>query len=151
MPRPSISGIFCEDIREEKNGMFTIVGIFQDNVNIKADAGVLPKLGMYVRTSFENKAPIPPGTITLHFSDGETFEVANITQEMIDNVVTTTTKQDNPVCTFVSRALLHGVRISAGRQSIIAKFGEETFPVSTLNIVNKKDKDDKDAISSSET
>ena len=51
MPDISAIGIFCEDIREEKNGQITLVGILPDGLNVSGGEGtlMLAKLCLYVR------------------------------------------------------------------------------------------------------
>src|SRR5262245_1416449 len=45
----SVIALFCEDIREEKSGQDTIIGILPDALNVPQFPGALPKLGIYVR------------------------------------------------------------------------------------------------------
>src|SRR5688572_15722901 len=42
-------GFFCEDIRDEKSGQDTLIGILPDHLAVPAFPGMLPKLGIYVR------------------------------------------------------------------------------------------------------
>lgn len=41
--------LFCDDVREEKSGVDTIVGVYPDNANIPAASGRLPRLALYAR------------------------------------------------------------------------------------------------------
>jgi hypothetical protein len=40
-------GVFCDDIREEVQGMHSLVGIYPDNVNVPVVPRMMPKLGLY--------------------------------------------------------------------------------------------------------
>jgi hypothetical protein len=53
-PFPIIA-LFCEDIREEKSGQDTLVGILPDNLNIVNLPGMLSKLGIYIRIQLEHE------------------------------------------------------------------------------------------------
>jgi len=56
MRRPfSIVALFCEDIREEKSGQDTLVGILPDNLVVGTLPGILPKLGVYFRIQLERE------------------------------------------------------------------------------------------------
>jgi len=57
----SAVALFCEDIREEKIGTETIVGVFPDNVNIQKVPGIFPKICIYVRLHF--RPDVEPGRI----------------------------------------------------------------------------------------
>ncbi|MBU1210491.1 MAG: hypothetical protein KJ587_04345 [Alphaproteobacteria bacterium] len=48
-------GLFCEDIREEKSGLVTLVGVLPDNIRSESLPGLFPKLGIYVRAHFFSK------------------------------------------------------------------------------------------------
>lgn len=44
--------IFCEDIRQEANGMHTIIGTFRDNLAGSRYPGQMARLGVYMRANF---------------------------------------------------------------------------------------------------
>lgn len=41
--------LFCEDIREEKSGAETLIGLFPDNVLVPTIPSALPRLSIYIR------------------------------------------------------------------------------------------------------
>jgi hypothetical protein len=45
----SACALFCEDVRQEKTGGETLVGVMRDNLAMSSLPGVLPKLGIYIR------------------------------------------------------------------------------------------------------
>jgi hypothetical protein len=49
--------LFCEDIREEKNDMTTIVGVLPDSLNVAGLPGMMPKFGFYVRVVVDTDGP----------------------------------------------------------------------------------------------
>ena len=65
----SIMGFFCEDIREESGGTFTLIGLMPDNVTVeelKHDGGkegvslsnrMVTKLCVFVRANFDPDDP----------------------------------------------------------------------------------------------
>jgi hypothetical protein len=63
-------GLFCEDIREEVGGPYTIVGVMPDNINVAGPAGaesglplMLPKMGIYLRVNLD-ASKRPKGAVT---------------------------------------------------------------------------------------
>ena len=57
MQRFSAIGMFCEDIREEKNGQDILVGILPDSLTIAQTPSFIPKLGLYIRVHVRVDAP----------------------------------------------------------------------------------------------
>lgn len=131
-------GFFCEDIREEKNGMLSLVGIFQDNINVEG-GGFIPKLCVYVRSYFNTEKPVKAFRIDLVFPDGEAFEIADVEPSKIEEAAAKTKSQENPLTIFVSRAILLGVQVTSGRHVLKMTVGEESFPIGSLNINVKQD------------
>ena len=54
-----IAAIFCEDIREERNGQVSLIGLFLDNVGVPAFPGMMPKLSVYARVMLPIEDPPP--------------------------------------------------------------------------------------------
>lgn len=48
----SAVALFCEDIRQESNGMHSIVGTFRDNIAGSVYPGHMPRLGIFMRANF---------------------------------------------------------------------------------------------------
>src|SRR4051812_20991932 len=62
MQTMSIVGLLCDDIREEKSGQDTLVGVMPDNLSVPAVPGALTKLHIYMRLNFDPEADL--GVIT---------------------------------------------------------------------------------------
>ena len=96
--------LFCEDIREEKGDIFTLVGILPDTVNLRASKvdgnenisggvnKVLTKLCVYARINFDPRADVgepkvqistPDGTVLAHTVVQEAL-IAKAKQNAID-------------------------------------------------------------------
>lgn len=54
----SVVGVFCEDIREEKSGNITLIGVIPDNVEVPSIPVGIPKLCVYIRSHFDPSMPI---------------------------------------------------------------------------------------------
>ncbi|MGH6872491.1 MAG: hypothetical protein ACREHE_13400 [Rhizomicrobium sp.] len=135
MTKLNMMGLFCEDIREEKNDMFTLVGLFQDNVEIGFEVGIAPKICGYFRFSFPTETPLPPFKIVMTFPDGESAEIGNVEQDVIDKAVRETKAQGGPIATVISRAILTGLRVTLGRLVVTANIAGEEHILAALNFV----------------
>ena len=50
--------ILCEDIRDERSGTETLVGVLPDNVAIRGPRGVMPKLAVYLRIQIDDAVDV---------------------------------------------------------------------------------------------
>src|SRR5271155_1448575 len=83
--------LFCEDIREEQNGVFTLIGIIPDNVNVAAipvgasgqlqpDSNIkmLTKLCIFIRINFDPDYDLCEAKIRLVPPEGTPIELGKI-------------------------------------------------------------------------
>lgn len=52
-PKLSAIALFCEDAREEQGGLFSLIGVMPDNIEVPEIPGLIPKLAIYVRVNLE--------------------------------------------------------------------------------------------------
>ena len=55
----SVVALFCSDVRQEKGGTETIVGIFPDNVNLLTIPGAFAQMYVYVRMLILRASGLP--------------------------------------------------------------------------------------------
>jgi hypothetical protein len=67
----SAIGLFCEDIREEKSGQDTLVGVMSQNLRVPRVPGMLAKLGIYIRVHLPRSSKIRTIKTRLKTPDGE--------------------------------------------------------------------------------
>lgn len=137
----AIVGIFCEDIREEKQGTETVVGILPDNVNVEAFPGVFPKLGIYVRAhvSIDHL----PSAISLRMVHGEGAADADLTvweESFMAKARAQSASNGAPHYGLITKAVLSGFRVEApGRISIVARIDGEDSIIASMNVQAKPD------------
>ncbi len=111
-----VVGVFCEDIREEKSGQSTLIGILSDNINVtpppprtvgRAAAGLIPKMGLYVRINL-NPDEDGPGAMTLKllFSDGRELVLGVISEEVIAQSKAEAKSKSLPIAGILSSAVV---------------------------------------------
>jgi hypothetical protein len=79
-------GLFCEDIRQEANALYTLLGVMPDNMKVPRMPGSFAKLGMYVRVRADVDADIGPIALKIQSPDGtiasfDGFSAAEVKKE----------------------------------------------------------------------
>ncbi len=137
---PQAIGLFCEDIRAEKSGQETVVGIFLDELNVVLaedlpDGGtpLMPKFGLYVRILLDVEAPPPRVGVRLVGPDGKLLSQLEVDEEVILNGQRKAQDREAPIAGIVVRLLAHGTSITSnGRFTAYASFDDEERIVASL-------------------
>lgn len=140
-------GLFCEDIREEKNGAFTIIGIMPDNVNTEivnvapigearpsAHVTMMSKICVYTRINFAPEFDLPEGELRLVPVPGEAIQLGKIGRAVIDKAKREAKEMGHSMAGIVLRAEMGGYPIplkGALRMEIV--FPEETILAASLH------------------
>jgi hypothetical protein len=138
----SVIALFCDDIREEKSGALTLVGVLGDNVRLPPlpDApdklvGMIPRLCVYTRISFDVSAELGPITIKLTMPDGTEVDGGGIDEQTITNAKNTR-EQGNPIAGVISRIQFGGIVMKKmGRLTVNVTIGAVTYIAGVLNFV----------------
>ncbi|MEP0707663.1 MAG: hypothetical protein ABJL17_13620 [Parvibaculum sp.] len=158
----NVMALFCEDIREEKHGVFTLVGLLPDNVNVSAmsgdgtdasggDAKVLGKLCAFIRINFSPERTPKEIKLRLHFGDGVEHDLGEIERKTIDEAAQKALERNNALAGVISRAVFGGFNFqkAAGQLKIYVIIDDEPHFAAALNINFASDNDGADATSSS--
>lgn len=73
---------FCEDIREEKSGQTSLIGVFDDVVRVETLPTVVPKIVIMAMLSVSTSEEFDLRTFRVFFEDGETL----VSEEIPDHV-----------------------------------------------------------------
>lgn len=103
MPGISIIGLFCEDIREEKAGTDSLMGILPDNLNVPGP-GMIPKLALYTR--FHIDPAIDPGTIAIRIDhpNGDRMMLTTLDPALIKKARDDAMAGGFPIAGLISRS-----------------------------------------------
>jgi hypothetical protein len=120
----NVMALFCEDIREEKNNNFTLVGVIPDNVELIAPEGmsiggvtegelprILSKLCAYVRVNFDPDFDIGVPELRLVMPDGMVQPVGNIGADVVKKSQADAKANNNILAGVISRITLSGFRV----------------------------------------
>lgn len=83
----SVQVVFAEDIREEKNGQYSLIGVFQDNIDTPNLPLQFPKFAMLVLISTRIDAPAIIKGFRLFAQDNDENEVTFISQSFDDQML----------------------------------------------------------------
>src|SRR5689334_2870375 len=100
-----VIGLFCDDIREEKSGQDTIIGILPDNMNVAKYPSVTPKLGLYLRVHIDPKNPA--SKIVAKFkTPWDQHEIGGADEDLIKQAVDQANEKKLPLGGIVLKALI---------------------------------------------
>src|SRR5689334_17198651 len=117
-----IVALFCEDIRQEAGGSITLVGIMQDNINLDVQgrpesaptnaAITIPKLGVYIRISFDPNLALDEIKFRLTAPDGGEQQLGIVEAAVLKQAALQAREKGNPLAGVASRVILGGLTIS---------------------------------------
>lgn len=142
MPSISVMGFFCEDIREEKNDIITLVGLIPDNAGgvpqgPPAQPGataIWPKVCMFMRINFEPQTPITTASMHLVMPNGRQ-KLAEVDTDFIDNARRKAIDRGNPLAGIIFRATAAALPLSSGVIRLEADIDGETYLAAALNVI----------------
>ena len=141
----SATALFCEDIREEKAGQHTIVGVLSDNLNlqIQTPAGepgtqtgvaMIPKLGIYVRVVIGVDDSASDLTAVLLTPDGTEHMLGSFDPDTITRSQADSRAKGSPIVGFIFKALMSPFPIPGGGiMSVRIRAGKEDRVIGILN------------------
>lgn len=137
MAMPAIIAVFCDDIREEVRGTFSVIGVMPDNLQVDGVPGVIPRLAVYVRAHFDPHQQYSGFTVRLAFPNGQTLDIHQADAESVRKLQSDALAKDNPNVGLVIRAVYSPAPIpQTGRINILyIQEGEEPIICGSLNIV----------------
>lgn len=133
----SVMALFCEDIREEVGGTFTLVGIMPDNLNVLTLPGFIPKLCIYIRIQYQPDAKLGEIKARLIQPEGDPMELGHIDQAMVENSLKEA-QRTGRMSGLILRAYLAGYQLTKpGLMKAEVEINGETYLAGQLNIENK--------------
>jgi hypothetical protein len=127
--------LFCEDIREEKGGTDSLVGVLLDNIEVPVIPTALPKLGMYTRLGFSLSAAPDNTLVLLRYPDGREQQLAEFSKERIEKEIEKAKTSGAPFAGFVSRGRAVPFPIAqTGRLLVVVKSSDTEIVSGHLNV-----------------
>lgn len=138
----SVIALFCEDIREDKSGTLSLIGIFGDNAvvpplpsELPNARGLIPKLCVYIRIYFDVDSGLGPIRIKLILPDGKEMEAGSVDDATIAQAKSTK-ENGNPMASVIARFQLnYFVTRDLGRLQVVVSIGAQSYLAGYLNIM----------------
>lgn len=152
----NVMALFCEDVREEKNGVFTLIGLLPDNVNVSpmtidgkdvsgtdaANTNVLGKLCVFIRVNFLPAEEPTEIKLKLLIGD-EDHDLGEIDRETINQSAQKAIERGNALAGVISRAVFGGFNFqeAVGQVKVLVIIDGEPHLAAALNITFVDSKD----------
>lgn len=138
----SVIALFCEDIREEKSGLYTLIGIMPDNLEGRVDSGgpadgvpAIPKLAIYVRLQFDPRDDLGPIKSSLTFPTGEKREIDMLEASVVETARKGAIEQGNPIAAVFSRMQMVNFPVLAtGRLTLEVTIKRKKYLAGSLHL-----------------
>lgn len=135
---------FCEDIRNEVNGIETIVGILPDTISVKGIAPdlvpagqthALPKMSIYTRLNLLDGSVPKRLAIIMLKPDGSELGRNEIDQSVIETAISTS--RDLPFCGIKSQAQIQNLPVIDGTYKVVVEsdLGDQVSGFLKINVV----------------
>jgi hypothetical protein len=130
-----VVGFFCEDIREEKSGQDTIIGILPDNLQVGPTPGMIPKLGLYVRFVLDRDSPIKNISMRITAPGGQEMPMGEMDQIIEQAKIEALTKE-MPYAGLIAKAVISPFPVHApGRIEAVVRVDGVDRVCAVLNLV----------------
>ena len=140
----NIMALFCEDIREEKGDVVSLMGVMPDTVNLvqgvevkekdaKGANAILPKLCMYIRINFDADFDLPEPRMRLAMPDGQNVEVGAIQADVVSKARQQAKEKGNPLAGVISRVVIAPFRPPEGVMKLEVLISDVAHLAGSLN------------------
>lgn len=126
---------FCEDIREEKSGLSTLIGVMPNNINTTDFPAVFPKIGLYTRINFSPDDEVGDISIWYHVSGAEKTLLTRIDSALVLKAKSEAKRGGVPMAGLISKSLLPAFTImKAAVVTAIVQVGDREIITGGINV-----------------
>lgn len=128
--------IFCEDIREEKSGQDTLIGIMADNLAVPLTPVLVAKLALYVRLYFDCSAQPEAVNAALQMPSGEMHELGGASIDLVRESFLTARSKNSQLAGIILKGVFSPLPIPRdGAMNAIVTIAGVQRALGTLNVV----------------
>jgi hypothetical protein len=131
----SVIGLFCDDVREERSGTVTIVGVYPDNLALKQVPGVFPKMCVYVRIHL--RTDFRPGKIITRvvMPNGEVVNSDEADPQVVNNALEKARQAGSPYAGLIAKFAMVNLHVTnLGRMQALVSIGDKEYIAGALNL-----------------
>lgn len=150
----NVMAVFCEDIRQERGDVVSLIGAMPDNVDLVGSVGnfggtliegdaprIMGKLCIYVRINFDPKFDIGVPELRLVMPDGEVVPVGTIADNIVKKAITDATTKNNILAGVISNVFMGGFRPpKMGSMKLEVVINGESYVAGALTFRMKEEK-----------
>jgi hypothetical protein len=131
-----VIALFCEDIREERSGQDTLIGIMPDNINMGRYPSAVPKLGLYIRAHIDPDNPPSQIVAKLKTSWAES-EIGRAEKELIELAAEQSKQKGIPLAGVILKAIIAPFQLKQPGLALLTVSidGGEDAPCAVLNFL----------------
>jgi len=135
MAHVSITAFFCEDIRQEKQQIVSLIGVLPENVNVPKIPGALPKLGLYVRANIDLdlRPDVTDLTLNLRFPNKSEHLLNTLKKEWILSEMDKVQSGGTYVGIVISAVAMNFNIPEEGLIQIVARFAGKEYVCGQMN------------------
>lgn len=129
----TVMALFCEDIREEKGDVVTLVGILPDNVAVEDPSPgsegrkSLSKLCIYIRISFDPETEIGTPLLWLIMPDGTRIQMGQIESALGEKSRSESRTRGNILAGVIARITAGGFQPQHGSHKVEVEILGKTY------------------------
>ena len=138
MLQTSVVGLFCEDVREEKSGQVSIIGVLSDNVKVPNMPVMVPKMGLYIRIHFDPSAD--PGTVKVKLAmpDSTEMDLEQFEDQVVSDARQKSLRQASPLTGLIVFGVISPLQVKAyGSMRLEVDVGANRYTAGVVNFVPK--------------
>jgi hypothetical protein len=148
--------LFCEDIRDEANGILTLVGILPDHINVAnppdkdgnapipdpaAQHKNLSRFSVYARIGFDPDYDLGEPVFTLKLPHGEILALGTVTADVVTKAKREAKERGTPLAGIVFRVAFGSFPLKKlGVAKLEVKIGKRTILAGALNFTAENQK-----------
>ena len=131
----SVVALFCSDVREEKGGTVTLVGIFPDNLNIPKIPGSFARMCVYVRMHLRTDFDPGPLFARIVMPGGQEISRSDVQDELLNETRKKAKASGTPNVGLISTFVVSPLLIAkAGRIQALVTVGNKEYVAGSLNV-----------------
>ena len=144
MNKFNIVGLFCEDLRDEKDDVVTLLGIIPDDVQVmsaREDSAknktiatrILSKLCLYVRINFDPTYNLPEPSLRLVMADGAVLPLGSVDLETVKKSKDAAIKLGLPLAGVLMKVAISGFQPKLGLLKAEVILGDDVHLAAALS------------------
>lgn len=128
--------VFCEDIREEKTGQDTLIGLMADNLLVPSTPVLLARLAIYTRVYFDASAEPEAVNAVIQMPSGDPLELGGATVDLVKESFATAKSNNAQLAGVILKGLFSPLPLSSpGAIKAIVRIGAEQHVLGVLNVI----------------